>query len=416
MTFFLKAQNVFDYLVERGLCKREEQSLLKIESKSSRNFNLLVSFAEQRHLLVKQEPDDMEGETLGLFLKEWRIQQLVKKYSELSHLSSRITEVIDYDSSNSIIIFNYLKDYGDLLDFYLEKKVFPTAIAAAIGSILAAVHRSTIDKRQYEEFFVGNELNIDKNPNFLDGLEPIEPEIFGIISRDNLKFFELFQRYDRLKDAIAQLNATFESCCLTHNDLKLDNILLCQQWDQAKSNIDLSALGLVRLIDWENCTWGDPAFDLGMAIACYLKIWLNSMVVGMEMETALRLAIVPLERVQPSIVALTKAYLQNFPEIWERRPNFLLGVLQFTGYSLIKKMRIRLECQQPFGYPEPFGYAGICKLQVAKTLLCEPARSLRNSSIVTSVRLPRKPISLSDANTHIHQVACTRNRFGGRTT
>jgi hypothetical protein len=378
MTFVLGMQNVFEYLVTRRLCEPNKQSLLQIEAKNSRNFNLLVSFTNDRHLLVKQEPHDVEGETLGLFLKEWRIHELLETYPALSYLRPRITEAIDYDASNSIIVFNYLKEYSDLIDYYLEKKVFPTAIAASIGAILAAIHRSTLDEKKYEIFFAGNDLIIEKNPNFFDGLEPIEPEIFGQIPRSSLKFFELFQRYDSLKQAIAELNTAFDCCCLTHNDIKLDNILISKMWERADPDVDLSTQGLVRLIDWENCTWGDPAFDLGMAIACYLKIWLNSMVVGADLDatTALRLAIVPLEQLQPSIVALVTAYLDNFPEIQSRRPDFLLRVVQFTGFALIKKMRIRLQYQQPFGYPELFNSTGIYKLQVAKTLLCTPERSM----------------------------------------
>ena len=153
-----------------------------------------------------------------------------------------------------------------------------------------------------------------------------------------------------------------------HNDLKLNNILLHNQWQQ----VSASSGNIVRLIDWESCTWGDPAYDLGTIIASYLKIWLESLAIStaIDVESALRLAITPLEQLQPSIAALTKAYLHNFPEIIQRRPDFLKLVVQFSGYGLIEKIQARIQ------YQEPFGNTGICMLQVAKTLLCYPMQSI----------------------------------------
>jgi len=66
-----------------------------------------------------------------------------------------------------------------------------------------------------------------------------------------------------LGQAIAELTTAFEPCCLTHNDLKLNNILLHNDWEQSLDGEKQSSNSIVRLIDWERCSWGDPAFDLG---------------------------------------------------------------------------------------------------------------------------------------------------------
>jgi len=66
----LSSQNVFEYLIEQRLCVPEEQDLSQIKPKLCKNFNLLVSFPNGRHLLVKQEPHDQEGDTSGSFLNE----------------------------------------------------------------------------------------------------------------------------------------------------------------------------------------------------------------------------------------------------------------------------------------------------------------------------------------------------------
>ena len=42
------------------------------------------------------------------------------------------------------MVFRYLDDYQDLADFYTKEKIFPTAIASEIGTILATIHRATM--------------------------------------------------------------------------------------------------------------------------------------------------------------------------------------------------------------------------------------------------------------------------------
>jgi 5-methylthioribose kinase len=198
------------------------------------------------------------------------------------------------------------------------------------------------------------------------------PEVFGWIPADGLKFFALYQRYDSLGQAIIELTNAFDSCCLCHGDLKLNNILLHLDWGQILAKSESSSLSIVRLIDLEFCGWGDPAFDLGTLIASYLQLWLSSLVVSktIDLEESLRLAMTPLELVQPSIAALAEAYLRKFPEILVRRPDFLLRVVQFAGLALIQQIQATIQ------YQKVFGNAGICMLQVAKSLLYRPTESI----------------------------------------
>jgi hypothetical protein len=111
-----------------------------------------------------------------------------------------------------------------------------------------------------------------------------------------------------------------------------------------------------------------------MALASYLQIWLRSLTIGnaIAVETALRIAAIPLELLQPSIVALIKAYFVQFPEILERWPNFFSRVMQFTGLILVKRIQGKLE------HLGAFDNASICTMQVAKSLLCAPETSVLN--------------------------------------
>ncbi|HBB33681.1 MAG TPA: LPS biosynthesis choline kinase [Cyanobacteria bacterium UBA8803] len=367
MTFLLNSHNVFDYLVERGFCARSEQASSKVEPIAAKNFNLLVSLSEGRKLLVKQERHNQEGKAAGEFLSEWRIQEFLQQFLELGHIQSWIPEVLHFDAEHSIIILSYLDEYQDLADFYNKEKVFPTKVADAISTILATVHRHTFNRQNYQNFFCpkSEHSTPDQVPNLIQGLERIGPEIFGQVSADGLKFFALYQRYDSLGQAIRELADSFKPCCLIHDDLKLNNILLHKGWEQTGDSI-------VRLIDWERSIWGDPAFDLGTLIASYLQLWLGSLVMSqsLTLEESLRLAATPLEQLQPSIAALTSTYLDTFPEILEHRPDFLRRVVQFAGFGLIQQIQAMIQ------YQKSFGNTGIAMLQVAKTLLCRPEQSM----------------------------------------
>lgn len=364
----LNTNNINQYLLNAGICLQQDLESTQVEVKFAKNFNLLVSLVGDRKLLVKQERHIQEGKTAGEFLSEWRITQFIKNFPELSFICSILPELVHFDGDNSILVFNYLTDYHDLDEFYAHAKVFPTAITSVLGQTLAMLHKSTLGHREYQEFFMQNRDASLTKPMFM-GIERIEPEIFGIVPTEGLKFFSLYQRYDSLGKAIAKLATAFQPCCLTHNDLKLNNILLHNNWETLATQPSKT---IIRLIDWERSGWGDPAFDLGMLIASYLQIWLNSLVISksISIEESLGLAIIPLENIQPAIAALTKSYLSNFPEILEHRPDFLQSVVQFAGFALIQQIQAAIQ------YQKSFGNTGICMLQVAKSLLCRPEQSI----------------------------------------
>ncbi len=368
MPFLISSTNVFDYLVNHEICHPQDESLSKIELKPAKNFNLLISLPEERQILVKQERHDRDGKTLGEFRAEWRIHDFCQKFPEINHLRSSLSEAIYFDLENSIMVFNYLNQYQDLAEFYAKDQVFPPEIAELLGTTLAKVHRSTIEDKNYQKFFE----NSLEAPNLSKGLDRITPQIFGNLPADGLKFFALYQRYDNLGKAIAELNQAFMPCCLTHNDLKLNNILLSLNWETEIEDKLPGNSNILRLIDWERGSWGDPANDLGTIIASYLQIWLYSIVASktIPLEECLRLAAIPLPRIQPSLSTLVSGYLSNFPEILELRPNFLELVMQYCGLALIRAIQAKLQ------YEKTFGNSGICILQVAKSLLCRPQASI----------------------------------------
>lgn len=370
MSVKLSIHNAFGYLVDWKLCLPNKPPV-NTEIKRAKNFNLLLSFSDRQKLLVKQERLNKEGKAVGEFNNEWQIHQLFSQVSDLQYIRSFTSEALYFDNDDAIIVFNYLDNYRDLSEFYVKENIFPVAIAATIGETIATIHKATLDRHDYRDFLDKDRaIKVSSISRTISSLERIGPEIFGNTPADARKFFALYQRYDSLSKALSKLTATMKPCCLTHNDLKLNNILLHNDYEQILQEQPKD--NLVRLIDWERGSWGDPAFDLGTIIASYLQIWLGSLIVGrdIEIEESLRLAMIPLEKLQPSMATLASTYSQNFPEIIARRPDFWRQVVQFAGFSLIGQIKAIIQ------YRKSFGNTGIYTLQVAKSLLCRPERSI----------------------------------------
>lgn len=370
MVLSLSSHNVIQYLQEAGLCNSEDDASDKSElpGSSKNNFDLLVTLADNRKLLIKQERNvnNKDAAPHELF-QEWLFHQLLQQFPVLGNISAIAPSLVHFDEENSILVRNYLGDYLQLATFYHNNDIFPQEIATAIGTTLAGLHRATYNRREYKDFMAtapqGEFRYGFYNP--AQGVESIGPEIFGTVPTDALKFYLLYQQSESLESAIADLAYNWNPCCLTHNDLKMNNILVHSRWEKLDNC-------LVRLINWDACSWGDPAFDLGTLLASYLGIWLKSLVVDpiIELEESLYLALTPLESLQPSIIALIRAYLNAFLMILEYRNDFIMRVIQFAGLALIHQIQDMISCQKSFNNTD------ICMLQVAKSLLTMPQQAV----------------------------------------
>jgi Phosphotransferase enzyme family len=401
MATILDTNNIFEYLSDRNYCNLTDRDASKVTAIPAKNFNLLINFADDKNLLIKQEPHDCDGETYGEFLAAWQIQQLVKSFPEFGRkIENSVPELLHFDPENSILIVKYLADYGDLYDYYMEQNQFPIEIARSIGQLLATIHSQTFQHTEYQDFLANfsastpaadlavesqsQSLNTEqKEDHNLDSissnsqskgyanqvirrLSRITPQVFEEVPQECLQFFKLYQRFPDLARSIADLSDSITPSCLVHNDLKINNILLDSNWKLPGSKV-------IRSIDWERAGWGDPAFDLGCILGSYLEIWLDGLVINntLSINESLQLATTPLESIQPSLFGLVESYLDGFPEIVASRPDYLDRAIQFAGLSLIHRVEIIIQVDRIFGNHE------IILLQVAKQLLCTPQAAMK---------------------------------------
>ncbi|TBR58519.1 LPS biosynthesis choline kinase [Westiellopsis prolifica IICB1] len=371
MVFSMYSPNhhLIEHLQNVGLCSSEDGVVADSElvESSNKNINLLINLESDRKLLVKQERNiEHDGIPQELF-NEWLFHQLLQQFPVLGNIAEIGSLLLHFDEEESILVRNYLTEYFELGNFYQQNDIYPLEIASAIGASLGVLHRATFNQREYRDFMAtapqGQFRYQFYNPT--QGIESFSSEIFGSVPTDALKFYILYQRYESLESAIAELASLWQPCCLTHNDLKLENILVHSRWKQLDNC-------LIRIIDWKTCSWGDPAFDLGTLVASYLKIWLESLVVdpSIKLEESLELATTPLEVLHPSIVALIQAYLDAFPSILDYRCDFIQRVVQFAGLVLIHHLQATIQDRKYFDN------SGITTLQVAKSLLTRPQESI----------------------------------------
>ncbi len=189
MVVLLNQNNVFNYLSDLGY--HSEKSIDNIEPLSAKNFNLLVTLTDELKLLVKQERHNHQGKAAGEFLGEWQIQGLIQDFPVLEHWQPFLSAMRHFDRENSILVFEYLQDYRDLMDFYLKENTFPESIAQKLGTVLATIHRDTYNRQEYQDAISQKQPQQQTSivKRLVTNLERITPEIFGSIPDEGLKFY-----------------------------------------------------------------------------------------------------------------------------------------------------------------------------------------------------------------------------------
>ncbi len=384
MGFILSAENVVDFLKQQQICPPDFQPTVPVICKESKNFNLVVPSSDRTSFFVKQNRVDSGGKTSGNLISEWLVQELINNFSDLASIQPLISEVVLFDQSNSVLVSVFYDQYISLDDYYETHRNYHPQIAQTIGINLAQIHRITYQQPQHREF-LGQYINLDystRPPSFLRKLNSPSPSIFGELCPDGLDFYKLYQRFPSLNQAVVELYNHRQPACLTHNDLKLDNFLIdtCLTTDADLAQIIPEQ---IKIIDWEFIYWDDPAADLGTLVSKYLAEWLNSLVAdpNLDLNTILSLATCPLEKITPSLEALLGGYLATFPEILKYRSDFIKRVVQFAGIEIIDRLNYYAKSHYHLDNE------ALCKLQVAKNLLCDPEKAINTIFGITEAEL-----------------------------
>lgn len=366
----LRCNNVSKYLLDIGLCSKQDLELIKFEFNSSNS--LIISLPKENQLVFKQE-HYKHNFTSNKIEKEFKLYQFCQAFTDTACKSLFGLEYLHCDRQNSILIYQLSKKYINLENYFKKHKNLSIEIARLLGKALAFLHCQTMKSQMYHNFLdtlVENKL-YNQFPSTVYLQERLIPETFFMLPPESFKFIHFYQRYETLRESVKEILVSHQSCCLTHNNLHFNNIFVFKESEGKPQTKKMNEDEAVKLINWENCSWGDPASDIGMAISSYLLLWLNSLVIHPEvtLDISLQIAICPLEMIQPSIINLLSTYLNYFPEILDCSPNFMKKVVQFIGIGLLYNT---IEKIQSF---KGFDYRSLCVLQIAKNLICTPEES-----------------------------------------
>jgi len=379
MIIKLSSNNVLQYLIDTKNLPIEDKKLIKVVpmcSKAGINKLIFLRIYLQNgcQLVVKQAHNHSDSNSINIIKSEWQLYEFLRSCQDKAYTSFLNLEILHFDELNSIFIYKIPKKYVNLETYYINKKKFSPAIAYLAGTTLATLHSETLTSHNCYDFMNKSVLKKLRYkfpyPSYL--LDRLEPEtLLQEFPPEGNNFINFYQNSKNLRTAVTELVVNHNHYCLTHNNPQLDNILISMRWEDLLSQTNPSHERIIKMINWESCSWGDPAFDLGTVIAGYLLLWLNSLIIhpNIELEKSLQLATTPLEIIQPSIVALIRAYIRTFPKILEEIPDFINRVFQFTGLALIYKI---IEKIQSF---QDFNLHSIYIAKVATQLLCNPEKS-----------------------------------------
>ena len=379
MAIKLNSKNLFDYLIDAAICQKDDLDYLKVDV-NSKTFHWVIDLTQnQGKLFVKHLPHYSTLYNDVRIYKEWNFYNFLQSHKALDYVSSLTPEVLHFDESSLILIYKCPNNYIALQSYYENQEAFPIALAELVGKTLAKLHSQTMNSQECYTFLTELEeskLNYQlPYPDYLSDylISRIEPESLKKTQAVSWRFLGIFQQSEVVSEIVTELVLNHRHCCLTHNNIQFQKIFIPRHWEKLVSEIQDTDKSLIKIVDWEACSWGDPAGDLGKAILGYFLFWLNSMIVhpAIEIKKSIQLATIPLEVVRTSIVAMTKAYINTYPKVLEDYPEFLQRVVQFTGLGLIYQLITEFQLQPEIALSHQNLY-----FFIAAQLLCKPEKFL----------------------------------------
>jgi hypothetical protein len=231
-------------------------------------------------------------------------------------------KLYDYDADKHVVTLQCITSGVDLAEYQRLSRRSPETPARGLAAAMAHVHlrsRDTFDLAELSD--PGWPLNIH-----MPHLGQL-PHLPGAV----VEAIELIQASTELNSALDALRAEWLTTVLSHGDIRWGNCIVFPLQKRG------SKPTRVALIDWELAGPGDPLWDVGCALACYLGEWIASMplVARMPMGRAVALATRPVDRLQPAMRALWLTYAR-VAGLTAESDVCLIRAVRMAGGSLVK--------------------------------------------------------------------------------
>jgi len=239
-------ESVLTYLREHGLLPDESlvRGRVQVHDLSGRCRNLLVDCEPGRGLFVKQGVGDGGRQAVR------REIEALSLLHEVPALTAYLPRLVRSDLARGIAVIEAIAGAA-ALDRLHPRRRLSAGIASETGRVLAALHRAAVDTARTSS----------QVPWVLSVHRPTVIELSNL-STHGQELVRLLQEDDEVCAELDGLAAGWRAQCLLHNDVRWSNLVL--------AGPEAGLQGGVRLVDWELCAPGDPAWDLGSAFAGYL--------------------------------------------------------------------------------------------------------------------------------------------------
>jgi hypothetical protein len=268
-------------------------------------------------------------------------------------LADLVPPVRETGEESDLLLIETETGTTDLWDYHLEREAFPVALGRDVGRALGLLHHGAPrSMAEGDRARPPTALSIHRPP--VEALRELTPA--------TLRLVRMLQRHRTAGEVLDHFRGSWNDAAVIHNDVKWPNILAVPRPG--------GVLPGIRLVDWEQAGVGDPAWDLGSALAAYLTFWISSISPRPGAHGAADLADsarFPLEAMRPAIRACWAEYgatsgLGNSDE-------FLVRV---AGFAATRLLQTAYEATEATMVVSP---AASLHLQVAVNVLDDPARA-----------------------------------------
>ncbi len=291
----LTRATVIPYLQSRGLLPAGSLDSLRVARRSSLNLNFAVTIRGRGH----------EATRAGWFVKQGlgragrpAVAHEHAAYRELHRepngISDFIPALVDYDAERAILVLELAARGRSLHERRRTSRGFSPRFGRVLGEALGCLH----ERRPPSLAPSGSPRAA--LPWVLRAHRP-RPAALRDVSPADVELIKLLQRSGHIREGLDGLAAGWRPQVFVHGDFRWEN------WVVSNARSPNPA---TRLVDFERACGGDPALDLGAALAEYLRCWLSSMPAEPRLNAAqLRSdANRPLEAMRPEVAALWGAY------------------------------------------------------------------------------------------------------------
>ena len=217
---------------------------------------ILATHADDRNYVVKRRADDSKAAALDSRLRREAVLLEIFRDSEIEAVERDFfPRLVHYDESVPLLVTQFVAGQ-DLFSHHREVWACPPDVARDSAASLAKLHLLS------HPFSGGDEDGLcrGKPPWVLDiALDRFADR--GPFNAAVTTLLHAIRDEPRFAFHLAKMKDEWTNRALIHGDLKWPNIIR-------------KADGSTRLIDWEHCDIGDPAWDVGSFLHSYLEFWI----------------------------------------------------------------------------------------------------------------------------------------------